>query len=138
TGSIMYWTDDEAVSAILTESGSRITGVLPTDNTETSTVGVYFRDTSASKIDYYMDSAVNVSALCENGTMTLTASATLRLDLTMEESVNLPSYVRSGGWKGAKYRTQVFIYPPPGMEIADVSVNGRDARPFREGYVDLG
>ncbi len=138
TGSIMYWTGDERVQTILEESGSRITGTLPTDNAEATTVGVYFRDTSASKIDYFMDSDVEVAATCADGTMTMTVSATLKLDLTLQESVNLPSYVRSGGWKGEKYRTQVFFYAPPGMEITDVSTDGRDSRPFRTGNVDLG
>ena len=30
------------------------------------------------------------------------------------------------------------LLPAAGMEIADVSVDGRDVRPFREGHVDLG
>jgi len=138
TGSIMYWTDDESVQAILADSGSRITGILPRDNTETTTLGVYFRDTSASKIDYFMDTGVDVSATCADGTMTMTVSATLKLDLTLRESVNLPSYVRSAGWKGEKYRTQVFFYAPPGMEVTGVSTTGGDSRPFRTGNVDLG
>jgi len=137
-GNIMYWTDDETVQSVLDDSGSRVTGVLPTSNDEATTVGVYFRDTSASKIDYFMDSDVTVTSTCTDGTMTLTATATLRLDLTLEESVNLPSYVRSQGWKGTKYRTQVFMYAPPGMEIANVSVEGADVSAFRTGNSDLG
>jgi len=138
SGSLMYWTDDPAVSTVLNQSGSRITGVLPIDNSDSTTVGVYFRDTSSSKIDYFMDSSVDVATACADGQMTMTVTATLRLDLTLEQSVNLPSYVRSGGWKGTKYRTQVFIYAPPGMEVTNTTTEGKDVAPFRAGHNDLG
>ncbi|WP_434810606.1 DUF4012 domain-containing protein [Microbacterium sp. bgisy189] len=138
TGSIMYWTDDEQVQGVLDESGSRVTGVLPTDNDTTTTVGVYFRDVSASKIDYFADTTVDVSASCADGEMTMKVTASFRLDLTLEESTSLPSYVRSGSWKGTKYRTQVFMYAPPGFEIAETSVEGDSVREFRTGNVDLG
>lgn len=138
SGSIMYWTEDESVTSILSETNSRIAGVLPTDNSDSTTVGVYFRDVSASKIDYFMDSTVNAVASCSADEMTLTVTATLRLDLTLEESVNLPDYVRSGSWDGTSYRTQVFMYAPQGMQIAETSFEGSNVRNFRQGNVDLG
>lgn len=134
-GSIMYWTDNAAVAAVI--EGLPITGAMPTDNAETTTVGVYFRDTSASKIDYYVDTAVDAAATCSDGVMTLTASATVTYSATIDELKGLPSYIL-GSWRGTKIRTQVFTYAPPGMTIQGVDVDGREVRPFRQGQTDLG
>ena len=135
TGSIMYWTDDADVSALL--AGAPVLGVLPTDNVDSTTVGVYFRDTSASKIDYFVDTTADVSSTCSDGTMTVTATASVTYSATQSDLSGLPRYI-TGAWLGQKIRTQVFIYAPPGMTIQSVSVDGREVRPFRQGQVDLG
>lgn len=58
-GSIMIWSDDPEIAPLV--SGQRVAGALPTDNSDATTVGVFFRDSSEAKIDYYMASAVSVS-----------------------------------------------------------------------------
>ncbi|MFT4213313.1 MAG: DUF4012 domain-containing protein [Microbacterium sp.] len=136
-GSIMAWMADAEVQSLLEDSG-RLAGILPTSNDEQTTLGVYFRDVSASKIDYYMDTAVDATMTCTAGVTTLTATATLTLDLTQEEADALPRYVQSYRNGSTYFSTQVFMYAPPGMEIESVSVDGDWVEPFREGNVDLG
>ncbi|HET8926846.1 MAG TPA: DUF4012 domain-containing protein [Microbacterium sp.] len=134
-GSIMYWTDNEAVADIF--AGLPITGAMPTDNADSTTVGVFFRDTSASKIDYYVDTTAGASAVCSDGAMTLTTSASVTYSATPDELRGLPKYI-IGSWNGTKIRTQVFIYAPPGMTVDSINVDGREVRPFRQGQTDLG
>ncbi|MGV9194701.1 DUF4012 domain-containing protein [Microbacterium sp. MC2] len=136
-GSIMAWMADENVQSVL-EDGGRIAGILPTTNDDQTTLGVYFRDVSASKIDYYMDTTVDAAMTCDAGTATLTATATLHLDLTQDEADALPRYVQSFRNGSSYFSTQVFLYAPPGFEVADVDVAGNWVEPFREGNVDLG
>lgn len=134
-GSIMYWTDNEAVAAIF--DGLPITGAMPADNADSTTVGVFFRDTSASKIDYFVDTTVDAAATCSDGAMTLTTSASVTYSATADQLRGLPRYI-VGNWNGTQIRTQVFMYAPPGMTVESVSVDGREVRPFRQGHSDLG
>ncbi|MEV8360049.1 DUF4012 domain-containing protein [Microbacterium sp. NPDC076895] len=135
-GDIMMWSEDPAIAAVL--DGQRIAGVLPVSNTDASTVGVFFRDTSASKIDYYMDSAVALTATCTDGTTTYTTQTTLHLDLTQQEADALPRYVKSAKAGASQFRTEVFVYGPPGMTLTDASVEGAEASVMRTDVQDLG
>lgn len=137
TGSTMAWMADEAVQSTLAGSG-RIAGILPTDNHEHTTLGVYFRDVSASKIDYYMESQVDAAMTCDNGTATLSVEATLHLDISQSDADALPAYVKSFRNGSTYFSTQVFMYAPPGMVLTDTSVDGEWVETFREGNVDLG
>lgn len=136
SGDVLMWSDDASLAGLLGDG--RVTGQLPTDNTDATTTGVFFRDTSRSKIDYYMDSAVDVAETCEGSTHTFTASTTLHLNLSQEDADDLPRYVKSGQWGSEQFRTEVFVYGPPGTTISAVSVDGRDVRDLSTSIVDLG
>ena len=112
--------------------------MLPTDNSDQTTVGVFFRDTSASKIDYYMDSSVTLGEVCDAGQSTFTASATLHLNIDQAAADALPAYVKSFAWGATKFRTEVFVYGPPGTTFADASVEGAAVKPFNTDVTDLG
>lgn len=135
-GDIMLWSEDEQVDALI--SGQRVSGVLPTENADATTVGVFFRDTSASKIDYYMDSAVSLGETCDAGTTTFSASAQLTLSIDQESADALPAYVKSAAWGSTKFRTEVFVYGPPGTTFLDATVEGSEVRPIRTDINDLG
>jgi hypothetical protein len=60
SGSIMMWNSDAEEQSRL--DGSRLQGTLPTTNDAETAVGVYYRDTSASKIDFYLDTATQTTA----------------------------------------------------------------------------
>lgn len=117
-GSILFWSADERVQKVV--SSMRVGGVLPTLNKDASIIGVYFRDGSlGSKIDYYVKTAANVSAACSAGTTTFRAQVTIHLDISKAAEAKLPPYVR-GGRTSLNYRTQVFIYGPPGTKVTKV------------------
>lgn len=135
-GDIMMWMTDPEISALI--DGQRVAGVLPTDNIDQTTVGVFYRDTSAGKIDYYMDSAVTLTRTCAASESTFTAQAALHLDITQEEADALPAYVQSYNWGSEQFRTEIFVYGPPGTSFVSASVDGRDVSPVRTDIDDLG
>jgi len=122
-GSIMMWSATPSEQALM--DGLRVQGVMPKDNTAQTSVGVYYRDTSASKIDYYLETATNTTSdICaapENPTFTTTA--TLHSALTLEQAIALPDYVKSFTWRETKFRTEVFIYGPVGSTITASTVD---------------
>ncbi|MFT3860236.1 DUF4012 domain-containing protein [Micropruina sp.] len=135
-GSILLWSADPEVQRVV--ATMPVGGVLPTDNTDQTTFGVFFRDASAgSKIDYYMKSAVNVAASCSTSRTTdFTTTVNLHLDISQAQANQLPSYVRSGEWGSTKFATEVFVYGPPGTTAGAVELSkGATARRARE---DLG
>ena len=135
-GSILFHSfDDETQNFIADE---RVSGILPTDNEETSTVGVYFRDESASKIDYYMRSNIDVTQTCSDGGSTFDVQTTLHLDIDPAAAEALPDYVKSANWGASQFRTAVYVYGPPGTTLDEVSVEGREVEVKSEDIDDLG
>ena len=135
-GDILLWSEDASLAPLI--QGQRVAGVLPGDNAAQTTMGVYFRDTSASKIDYYMDSAISIGRTCSADRSTFTADTTLHLNLTQEQADALPGYVQSGTWGSEQFRTEVFVYGPPGTSFESATVDGRDVAPMRTDVNDLG
>lgn len=135
-GDILVYSEDESIEPLI--SGQRVSGVLPTTNEDATTVGVFFRDTSASKIDYYMKSSASVVGTCDAGTSTFAVSAGLHLDLSQETADDLPDYVQSGHWDSEKFRTEVFVYGPPGTTFASASMEGNELETRSTDIVDLG
>ncbi|MFT3970107.1 MAG: DUF4012 domain-containing protein [Micropruina sp.] len=118
-GSIMFWSADPTVQQQV--ASTRLAGILPTDNKEATTIGVYYRDASlGSKIDYYLRSKVKTTTTCNaDGTRSYTVSTTVWLDLTKAKNATLPRYVTGGDPATKVYRTQIFIYGPPGTTVTD-------------------
>lgn len=116
-GSIMFWSADPTVQELITPW--RLSGILPTTNLPTTTIGVFFRDASlGSKIDYYLRTASTVSSSCKSdGSVTYTVRVTVWLDLTEKQAKKLPRYVTGGELSTKTFRTQVFIYGPPGTKV---------------------
>lgn len=135
-GDIYAWSDDPVLSRAI--DGTAIAGVLPSDNAEATVMGVFFRDTSGSKIDYYMRSAVELTASCTASRGTFTAKTTLHLDISQADADALPRYVKSKDWGSEKFRTEVFVYGPPGTSFVSAEVEGADVRPLVTDVVDLG
>lgn len=126
-GDILMWMQDPQAAALL--DGQKVAGVLPTDNADTTTMGVFFRDASAGKIDYYMKSAVDLSRTCSGSESTFAATTSLHLDISQEDADALPRYVKSAVWGSKQFRTEVFVYGPPGTTFTGFSADGRDIVP---------
>ena len=123
SGSIMMWSSNPAEQEAL--DGTRLQGVLPSTNEAATVLGVYYRDTSASKIDYYLETATHTTSdICSAPqTPTFTTSATLHSNLTVEQAEDLPDYVKSFTFGAEKFRTQVFIYGPAGAATTSATVD---------------
>lgn len=121
TGSIMMYSSHPEEQALL--DGLRVQGVLPTDNATSTVVGTFFRDLSVSKVDYYLDTATRTTTdICEApANPTFTTAVSLHSRLTDEIADSLPPYILS--YYGTdSFRTQVFIYGPPGSTVVDAPV----------------
>jgi hypothetical protein len=138
-GSILAWSAHADEQATL--DGTRIQGVLPTSNDASTVMGVYFRDQSASKLDFYLDSASHtVSDVC-TGTPTPTVQTTVDISsrLTQAEADALPRYVKSYLFGSQIFVTQVYVYGPVGSTLADAQVVvAGDKTTVEPSVVDLG
>lgn len=109
-GSIMMWFRDQSLQDVI--SGAPIAGTLASTNDPNTEVGVYFRDNSSSKVDYYLETNVDVTgSSCSNQA---TTEISLHSNLTIEQANALPSYVRGGIYRAEFFRTEVYVYAPIG------------------------
>ncbi|TFC33832.1 DUF4012 domain-containing protein [Cryobacterium sp. TMT2-14] len=134
---IMAWSAHPEEQKIL--EGTPIAGILPTTNDESTTTGVFFRDMSASKMDFYLETAATLSTdVCTAATPTFTTTAKLHSTLTPELAAVLPSYVASGAWGVKQFRTEVFVYGPPGTTFVSSSIDAVDGAGLETTTDDLG
>lgn len=134
-GSVLAWSDDPKVADAI--DGSRISGILPTDNKDATTVGIYFNNSNGSKIDYFTKTATSATATCDADTATFTANASLTLPLTQQQAEALPRYVQSMTF-GARFRDWIFVYGPPGTTLSDATFNGDEVSVMHRDIDDLG
>lgn len=134
-GDILVWSEDQAVQDAVT--GQRVSGALPADNDASTTVGVFYNSTSASKIDYYTHSQVDATSVCTDGERSTTVSSTLKLDLDQATADGLPRYVQSRDSGSSAFSTRVFVYGPVGSQITSATVDGQ-AAVVNDAATDLG
>lgn len=134
-GSILVWSEDEKVAKAI--AGQRVSGILPADNTDTTTLGVYFNNSNGSKIDFYTQTAITADAACSADGATFTVNAALSLPITQDQAEDLPRYVQSMTF-GTTFRDWIFIYGPPGTTFKDATMNGEGVSVLHQGIDDLG
>lgn len=138
-GSILAWSANPAEQSLL--DGTRIQGVLPKDNDDATVIGTFYRDISASKIDFYLQTATETTTdVCEAPeNPTFTTSVTLHSNLTQDQADDLPDYISTQNFGSKLFATQVFVYGPVGATLAssDVTVEGEETTIDR-GATDLG
>jgi len=134
-GSVLAWSDDPQVADAI--KGARISGILPTTNKNTTTVGIYFNNSNGSKIDYFTETSTKVTATCDADTATFTATAALTLPLTLRQTQALPRYVQSMTF-GPRFRDWIYIYGPPGTTLSDATFNGDEVSVLHRDVDDLG
>ncbi|WP_353813306.1 DUF4012 domain-containing protein [Agromyces sp. SYSU T00266] len=119
SGSLMMWTENEPTQQLF--EGSRLDGTLPQTNLGATVLGVYFRDRSISKIDYYLHTDADVTVdTCTPDAPTYTVEVTLRMDIPVDLQFGLPEYIDSR--EPGAYRTEVFLYGPAGGSTTEVAV----------------
>ncbi|TFC41083.1 MULTISPECIES: DUF4012 domain-containing protein [Cryobacterium] len=110
---IMAWSAHPEEQKVI--EGTTLAGILPTTNELSTTAGVFFRDTSTSKMDFYLKTGATLSTdVCTAATPTFTTTVNLHSTLTPEVGETLPAYVASGYWGADLFRTEVYVYGPPG------------------------
>jgi hypothetical protein len=136
---IMMWSAHPEEQAALARTP--LAGILPSDTTAATVTGVFFRDMSVSKVDFYLQTTAELSTdVCTAASPTFTADVELHSTLTQEQADALPPFVASGVWRGEKFKTQVFVYGPPGTTLTEaVITSGGDTETFvGDAGTDLG
>ena len=116
-GSLMVWSSDPETEAFT--AGTRLQGTLPTTNDPETVLGVYFRDRSSSKVDFYLhaDTVVTTNT-CDPDAPTYTVETRIWFDFP--PGIELPEFVE--GELYDFYRTEVFAYGPVGGTLTESAV----------------
>ena len=116
-GSLMMWSADPATQALFDDT--RLQGVLPQTNEGATVIGVYFRDRSASKIDYYLhtEATVTTNACTPDARPTRSRCACGSTSPTIS---SCPATSTASLYDF--YRTEVFLYGPVGAATTAVEV----------------
>lgn len=123
-GRLKLWSADEDEAALLGESA--LSGRLPTSNEEESAVGVYFNDTTGSKMDYYVDATVGVAVdQCTAAAPSWTTTVTLENRISPEAAQELPRYITGPYFTPGDIGTDFIVYTPVGATIQEWTVNGK-------------
>ena len=126
-GRVSYWSSHPEEQSVLAKAN--LSTSLPVSDATTERVGVYFQDNVGSKLNYYLNQTVHTGqAVCRAD-----GRATYRIgvDLTSTVPVNtkLLSPAILGNWKSEKLkpgvqRMFVYVYAPPGTQIARATIAG--------------
>jgi len=117
---ILAWSPHDAFQKLFVDGG--LDGTLPKTNEEQTTLGVFFRDTSESKMDYYLKSKAKLVADMCSAEPKFTLTTTLTLDIDQATFDSLPIYIYPALGTGAEVRTQAFIYGPVGGWVDSTSI----------------
>ncbi|GHD41743.1 DUF4012 domain-containing protein [Mycetocola manganoxydans] len=133
-GRLKIWSGNEAEQELI--AGTRLQGALPQDNSNQTAVGVYFNDTTGSKMDYYVNASVASSTTqCEsaNDAPAFSIDVTLANVITREQAAGLPRYITGPYYQPGFIATDFVVYGPVGATIDSWSVNGQQVAAVSEG-----
>lgn len=111
--------------------GTIVAGELPHDTGRAPMVGMYLNDSTAGKMDYYLDYRGGVSSRSCSASGVQTLGTGLRLTSSAPADVStLAPYVTGFGQYAPKgsIRLNLRLYAPIGGEISSVSANGRPVK----------
>jgi hypothetical protein len=125
---LLVWSSHQEEQRIL--EPTNLSGDLPTKDTDTPRVGIYFNDGTAAKLNYYMDYEASVeSTSCQADRQRLRVTLKVRSDVPANAST-LPDYVlglsTAQGSPGTM-RTTMFFYAPVDGHVDKATVDGREA-----------
>lgn len=123
-GDVSLWTRNEGAGDAFRAAGA--TNGLPASTPEHETIGVYLNNWVGSKLDFYLESAIDVaSVMCApDSPPTSAVTLTLRHALDPASVESIGEYV--AGWKNftAGQRVMVLVYAPPGGSFGAATLNG--------------
>lgn len=109
---VYAWFANPAEEALAVQAG--VDGQLPTDNAKTTQVGVFLNDYTVGKLEYWLQSSVNVT--CKPATRQVTTTITLRNNTPSD---TLAPYVRGErdrryGYPDSTMLLSALYFAPPG------------------------
>ncbi len=123
---MLVWSAHEDEQALLTDTV--VSGDISSSDRAADTIGVFFNDATAGKMDYYLDSTVqHVASACSATGRTDTFRVDLTSNAPADAATDLPWYVTGGGISGTppgNIRTDLFLYPPRGGRIVNTIADG--------------
>lgn len=124
-GRLKIWSADVEEATLLAESP--LSGRLPTTNDEETAVGVFFNDTTGSKMDYYVDATIGVrtdQCTAQASAPMWTATVTLQNTITPDAAADLPRYISGPYYTPGYIGTDFVVYAPVGATVQSWTVNG--------------
>ncbi|WP_159085787.1 DUF4012 domain-containing protein [Aeromicrobium chenweiae] len=121
---LLVWSADPDEQAALT--GTRVAGELPGDSGPTPHVGVYLNDSTATKLQYYLQHRTTMHAQsCTDGDVQTIETTTVLASSVPRRGAGLPTSVLgpSRDARRGAMRFNVRIYAPFGGSINEVSVD---------------
>lgn len=126
-GRLKIWSADKKEQKVI--GTYPIAGELPEDNTTETRVGVYNNDSATSKMSYYMDSTVSVTAnQCNPEKPKYSVSTAVTNTLAWDAVYTLPSYVLAGN-KQVQIgydRQWVVFYGPVGSKLTSAKIGDEE------------
>jgi hypothetical protein len=122
---LLVWSADEDEQRALL--ATPVGNMLPADNADTTTLGVYNIDDATSKMSYYMDATIDVEAeRCNAADPRFTVSTTVTNTLDAETAQTLPQYILANkrGFGVGEDRQWVLFYGPVGASLVGAEIDG--------------
>lgn len=126
-GRVRIWSAHPEEQELLAES--TLSGALPQDGENRSTVGVLFNDTTGGKMDYYATASIATAVGSCHGVPTTQVRVTWTNGAPADAATSLPWYVTAGGHYGVapgSTRTRVLIYGPEGALPSHIDRDGSE------------
>lgn len=125
-GRLKIWTADPEEQALL--GSSQLAGVLPTDNTDETAVGVFINDTTGAKMDYYADAAVSLSTdqCSAEAEPSWTTTLTFTNSISREDAADLPRYITGLIYEPGDIVSDFLVYSPVGATIESWTLDGKE------------
>ncbi|GAA4485910.1 DUF4012 domain-containing protein [Microbacterium panaciterrae] len=126
-GRLLYVSNDPKETQLI--DNSRMSGIMPTTNTDQTVVGVYLNDNTGSKKSYYLDMGIDV---CRAGDV-VKGQSVLTSNLTQAEADRLPPYITGPYFGADDISSYMVVYGPVGSQLASITVDGKPVTPLSQG-----
>ena len=126
------WSADPEEQALLAETP--MAGILPSDNVETTTIGVYFNDDSSAKLEYYLHPTIEVTSdQCSVAAPTMHSTVTLVSKVPLDAATSLPKYISGSWYTRGHIMMDLVVYGPVGGTLDNLTINGNSTKPVYVG-----
>lgn len=138
-GRIHFWSANEDERGAI--GATALSGTLPTTNDDVTAVGVYFNDTTGSKMDYYVDASVKLTTdqcVASAAEPTWTTTISFTNGISRGDAESLPSYITGPYYRPGDIATDVILYAPVGASIESLTVDGVETAGTRATHLGRG